>query len=437
MRKLLLLNGLLLLAPTQLRAQDRDTKVRNDRKTFEASQDWIYNDLEEGLQVSRASGKPLFVAFRCIPCQACQEFDDDVARRDPIIRDLLDQFVCVRIVQANTIDLTRFQHDFDQSFAAYLMNPDLTIYARYGTRSERPEWEDISLEGLRKAMEAALRLHRNYEHVQSTLAGKQVKPTRYKTPRDYPGLAGKYGTTLDYEGQVARSCMHCHQIREAERLVYRTAGEPIPDEVLFPHPDPGVLGLKLDPKEMATIERVASGSSAERDGFRPGDEIVTLAGQPLLSIADLQWVLHNAPATAQLPAEVRRDGETHDLMLNLREGWRRGNISWRTTTWDLRRMGLGGMVLEDLTDEQRQQAELPKEGMALRVKHVGEYGAHVAAKRAGFQKGDLVVAFDGRDGRMSESELLAYSVQRKRTGDEVAVAVLRNGERKTLKFALQ
>src|SRR4051812_33813523 len=209
MRTLLLLTGLLLLAPTQLQAQDRDTKVRNDRTTFEASRDWIYNDLEEGLRVAGASGKPLFVAFRCIPCQACQEFDDDVARRDPIIRDLLDEFVCVRIVQANTIDLTHFQHDFDQSFAAYLMNPDLTIYARYGTRSERPEWEDISLEGLRKAMEAALRLHRNYEHVQSTLAGKQVKPTRYKTPRDYPGLAGKYGTTLDYEGQVARSCMHC------------------------------------------------------------------------------------------------------------------------------------------------------------------------------------------------------------------------------------
>src|SRR4051812_24823266 len=208
MRKLFLI-GLWLLVAGEARAQDRDAKVRNDREAFRASQDWIYNDLDAGVRAARDSGKPLLVVFRCIPCQACQEFDDDVARRDPIIRDLLDQFVCVRIVQANTIDLTRFQHDFDQSFAAYLMNPDLTIYARYGTRSERPEWEDISLEGLRKAMEAALRLHRNYEHVQSTLAGKQVKPTRYKTPRDYPGLAGKYGTTLDYEGQVARSCMHC------------------------------------------------------------------------------------------------------------------------------------------------------------------------------------------------------------------------------------
>ncbi len=300
MRPWLPLLGLLLLS-SPAPAQDRDAKVRNDRKAFEASRDWIYNDLGEGVRAAKAAGKPLLVVFRCIPCEACQEFDDDVARRDPIIRDLLDEFVCVRIVQANTIDLTHFQHDFDQSFAAYLMNPDLTIYGRFGTRSGRPEHEDISLEGLRKAMEAALRMHRDYGAVKPSLAGKQVRQARYKTPRDYPSLSGKYGEAIDYEGKTAKSCMHCHQIREAERLVYRTAREPIPDEVLFPYPDPAVLGLKMDPKEMATVERVAPGSIAERAGLRPGDEIVTLAGQPLLSIADLQWVLHNAPATDEAP----------------------------------------------------------------------------------------------------------------------------------------
>ena len=126
-----------------------------------------------------------------------------------------------------------------------------------------------------------------------------------------------------------------------------------------------------------------------------------------------------------------------DLTLDLPEGWRRGDISWRATTWDLRRMGLGGLRLEELTDEQREEAKLPRDGMALRVEHVGEYGEHAVAKRAGFQKGDILVSFDGRTGRMSESELLAYTVQRKRPGDEVAVTVLRNGERETLKFALQ
>ena len=320
--------------------------------------DWIYNDLGEGVRAARAAGKPLLVVFRCIPCEACQEFDDDVARRDPIIRELLDEFVCVRIVQANTIDLTRFQHDFDQSFAAYLMNPDLTIYGRFGTRSGRPEHEDISLEGLRKAMEAALRMHRDYGAVRPSLAGKQVQQARYRTPRDYPSLSGKYGEAIDYEGKTAKSCMHCHQVREAERLVYRTAREPIPDEVLFPYPDPAVLGLEMDPKAMATVERVTPGSLAERAGLRAGDEITTPGGATAAVDRRPPVGPPQRPGRHEAAGKVRRAGEAVDVSLDLPEGWRRGDISWRTTTWDLRRMGLGGLWLEELTGEQRAEAEL-------------------------------------------------------------------------------
>ncbi len=53
MRPWLPLLGLLLLT-TQATAQDRDTKVRNDRKAFGASRDWIYNDLTEGVRAAKA-----------------------------------------------------------------------------------------------------------------------------------------------------------------------------------------------------------------------------------------------------------------------------------------------------------------------------------------------------------------------------------------------
>lgn len=434
---LIMLGGLIILGGQPLIAQDRETKVRNDRKAFETSKDWVYNNLDEGLRIAKESGKPLFVIFRCIPCEACQEFDDDVASRDPIIRDLMDKFVCVRIVQANTIDLTRFRFDFDQSFAAFLMDSNLTIYGRFGTRSDRKEAEDISLKGLRKAMEAALAMHADAKTIAPALAGKQVTPSRYKTPLDYPSLAARFGTKLNYEGNVVKSCMHCHQVREAERSIYREAHQPIPDEVLYPYPDPSVLGLTMDPEEMATVEKVAAGSTAERAGLRPGDAIVALEGQPLLSIADLQWVLHNTAEAARLAAEVSRDGAKRTLTLDLPEGWRRGNISWRTTTWDLRRMGLGGMRLDDLTADERRAAGLAADKLALRVRHVGEFGDHATAKKAGIRKDDIVVAFDGQDGNWTESELIAYTVQRKQPGDEVAVTVLRDGKQETRKFALR
>jgi hypothetical protein len=438
LRPLLLVLVLMSLGADRLLAQaaDRKTKVLNDRKAFEGSKDWIYNDLARGIRIARETHRPLMVVFRCIPCEACQEFDDDVARRDPIIRDLLDEFVCVRIPQANAMDLSHFQFDFDLSFAVFFLDPDLTIYGRFGTRSDRPEAEDLSLEGLRKAMAEALRMHRDAGAVKPALAGKQVKASRFATPRDFPGLSGRYKAELDYEGKVVQSCIHCHQIRDAERRLYRTAGEPFPDGVLYPYPDPEVVGLKLGPREMAKVERVTSGSSAGRDGFRPGDEIVSLAGQPLLSIADVQWVLHNAPTTAKLPARVRRAGELINLTMTLDDGWRRGNISWRPTSWQLRQMGLGGMKLDEPKDEERRQAKIPEDRMALKVGHVGEYGEHAIAKRAGIRRGDLVVAFDGNDRRMSESELFDYTLRWKRSGDTATLTVIRDGVRKSFSYVL-
>src|SRR5262249_19168649 len=151
---------------------------RNDRKAFQDSKDWIYNDLAGGIRAARETHKPLMVVFRCIPCEACQEFDDDVARRDPILRDLLDRFVCARIVQANAMDLDHVRSAFGLPFAVRFVDADLTIYGRFGTRSQRPEEQDISLRGLRKAMAGALRLHGDAAAVKPSLAGKQVKPSR-------------------------------------------------------------------------------------------------------------------------------------------------------------------------------------------------------------------------------------------------------------------
>src|SRR5436190_1326803 len=111
---------------------DRDTKVRNDRTEKLADGYWVYNDLQAGVDAAQKQDKPLLVVLRCIPCEACAGFDEQLSRRDPRIARLLDQFVCVRIVQCNALDLARFQHDYDLSFASFLMHPDGTIYGRFG-----------------------------------------------------------------------------------------------------------------------------------------------------------------------------------------------------------------------------------------------------------------------------------------------------------------
>ena len=108
--------------------------------------------------------------------------------------------------------------------------------------------------------------------------------------------------------------------------------------MLFPYPHPKSLGLILDPQR-ATVLRVEKDSPAARAGFQPGDQILKLQGQPLLSIADVQWVLHQtAPEAVSLVADVTRGDRTVELTLTLPAGWRqRNDISWRASTyrvWD-------------------------------------------------------------------------------------------------------
>ncbi|MFO0843298.1 MAG: Trx7/PDZ domain-containing (seleno)protein [Gemmataceae bacterium] len=376
-------------------AQNREEKVRADRQKVEAEGFWIYNDLPRGFAEAKRANKPMLVALRCIPCEECVKLDDDLVNQDKRVRPLLEKFVRVRVVSTNGLDLSLFQFDHDQSFAAFLLNADGAIYGRFGTRSHRTSWsDDVSIEGLAKALQRALELHADYPRNKEELALKKGPKPDVATPEKYPLLSGKYGPTLNYAGKVVPSCIHCHQIGDAQRDTYRARGEPIPEGTLFPYPHPKAVGLVLDPKECATVMRVEKGSPAEKAGFEAGDVVTRLGGQTPLSIADVQWVLHRTPAAGgTLPAEVRRGGAAKALTLSLPRGWRRADdISWRVSTWGLRRMALGGLVLES-----------DKGG--LRVRHVGQYGLHAAAKNAGFRKGDLVVSFDGRDDLRRESDL--------------------------------
>jgi hypothetical protein len=433
----LALMTLLLVAAATAVAQDRETKVRNDRTQLENSEVWIYNDLAEGFKEAKRTGKPLFVTLRCIPCEACSRFDKKLLDRQNEVHDLLDKFVCVRVVQGNNLDLSLFQFDYDQSFHAFFLNADKTVYGRFGTRSARQEEEDMTMAGLRQAMMGALELHAHYPANREQLAGKQPKPAQFRVPEEMPPLKGKYTDKLNYEGAVVASCIHCHQIIDSQRELSRAQDNRMPEQLLFPYPLPDVLGLRLNPDERATISKVAPDSFAEKAGLKPGDRIVGLNGQPLLSTADLQWVLHHAAAPSQLTANVRRGEKSIDVAIDLPREWRRNSdISFRASSWELRRMASGGLLLVDLGAEQRKERKLTDGSLALFVKHVGEYGAHAVAKQAGFQKGDVIVALDGKRDHLSEGQFLARTLT-VRPGSRITTTVLRDGKEIEMKLLMQ
>lgn len=431
---------LFLLQPVVAFAQTREEKVRADRAKVEADGFWIYNDLPKAFEQAKIEGKPIVVVLRCIPCEECVKLDDELMDNDPAVRPLLEKFVRARQVATNGLDLNLFQYDTDQSFAMFFLNADGTIYGRFGTRSHRTEWlGDVSLEGLSKAMEKALELHEHFADVKASLLGKRGTPMEVASPEQYPRLKEKYTDSLNYEGDVVRSCIHCHQIGEAQRDWYAALGEQIPERIFFPYPHPKAVGLVLDPKETAKILEVLPGSAADKAGLRAGETIEFMDGQPILSIADVQWVLHNSdPSGASVALKIRRGNDWRDGTLKLDNGWRHADdISWRVSSWSYRRMASGGMVLEAVPSEEREKLPLPADHMALRVKYIGQQGPHAAAKRAGLEKEDVIVEFDGQTNLHDESSFLYYSMMHRKVGELVDVRVLRNGQRKTFQLPMQ
>src|SRR5262245_29722112 len=118
------------------------------------------------------------------------------------MNDVMEQFVCVRMIQANGMDLSWFQFDYDQTFAVFFMNADKTVYGRYGTRSSHKEAaRDMSLEGFAKTMAAVLEIHKGYPANKSALAGKQGVTPRFQAPEQYPNLK-KFKSTIATEGKI-------------------------------------------------------------------------------------------------------------------------------------------------------------------------------------------------------------------------------------------
>jgi hypothetical protein len=411
-------------------AQTREEKVREDRQRVEGEGFWIYNNLPLAFDVAKTTGEPILVVLRCLPCEECVKLDDELVEQDPTIRPLLDKFVCVRVVATNGLDLSLFQFDTDQSFAVFFLNADKTVYGRFGTRSHRTRWEDdVSIKGLAAAMQGALELHANYPRNAAELAAKRGPQPEVSSPELFPSLKDRFTGSLDYEGDVVKSCIHCHQIGDAQRDMYRAAGKPLPEPILFPYPHPKAIGLILDPEHRALVKDVRADTPASEAGFQAGDVIESMGSQPLISIADVQWVLHQTPATGgKLTAIVSRNGTSKELTLQLLSGWRQaGDISWRVSSWGLRRMTTGGMLLERASTEQRQGAGVGEDDMALFVKHVGKYGAHAVAMKAGVKPGDVLVAFDGRRDLLREADVFRHGLVERKPGDRVPITLSRDG----------
>lgn len=331
------------------------------------------------------------------------------------------------------MDLSLFQFDYNLTWAVFFLNADRTIYGRYGSRKEKSGMGLISLEGFKQALQGALDVHKGYPANKKSLAGKTGPAPAAKTPENYPSLQ-RYQPSLQADANASRSCMHCHMVHEAQQQAKRSARQPVSDDLIWGYPPPDWLGLSMDPKEKARIQSVAPGSPGEKDGFKAGDEIVTMNGQPIISIADVQWILQTAPEPSKIKVEVNRAGKSQNLDLSLAKSWRRaGDFSWRFFVHE----PYFDMEFDDLGAAERKNLGLADTALAIKVIRVGwPVGQPGDAKKAGFQVGDVIVDLDGQSAYLTESQFVSLFYQKKMPGETAAITVLRGKNRQKLQLPI-
>jgi len=357
-----------------------------------------------------------------------------LARQGSELASLLDQFVCVRIVQAYGLDMSLFQFDGELTFAVFFLNADRTIYGRYGTRTSHEGDETVSLSGLRAAIEASLKIHTGYPANKDSLAAKQGGRPRWKTPEAIPLLPGP---KVPADGSRGK-CIHCHEVGIGTLLTMRKDREKPPDSVLWSFPNPAVLGLEFDFSKRAKLASVVPGSAAARAGLTAGDEIEAIDGAPIVSVADVQWAFEMKPTPSEATVKIVREGKLGTISLPLAKDWRKADdYTWRTIAWPLR-LRLTGFRLTPLNDDDRARHKIAAGEAGFKVAELPPgwlKDANRSPERAGLKKGDIVIAFDGRK-NFGEKDLLAVVALEKKIGDAMTVTVRRGDKDVDIHFTV-
>ena len=198
---------------------------------------------------------------------------------------------------------------------------------------------------------------------------------------------------------------------------------------VYPLPENIGLGLEIDRGNQ--VKKVQLRSLVEKAGIEPGDIVTQLNGYSIASFADAQFALHKAPAKGEISIRWLHEGKEQSAKLELIEGWRKTNLSWRPSLVDyLPSLPISG---EDIGVEEKMKMGITENQLAVRQ----DKFVHSTLKKIGLQKGDIVVGLSGQkiDGKMKT--LLDRVRSNYLAGDKVTLEVLREGKPLSLEMVLK
>ena len=147
----------------------------------------------------------------------------------------------------------------------------------------------------------------------------------------------------------------------------------------------------MDKPRGALVSRVLPDSPAEKAGIQVGDIIVGFNERPIPRSKDLPPLVGKAKVGKRVPLKVIRNGKTKSLYVVLGELPDEDQLKLANKSSEKAKVDRVGVVVADLTPEQRKALDIPKHGVLVtRIKHG-------PASRAGIVKGDVILMMNNID----------------------------------------
>lgn len=322
----------------------------------------------------------------------------------------MSQYVCVRIIRMDDVDINLFEYDRNNPLYFFLMNAEEQIYTRYGGRDAAAVDSYLNLDSITLALRKGLELHEQWKQG-AWKAGPRPAP---KFPREFPLLV---------ERTFAKNqCVECHLIGDYQNLHRQMDGTLDKKKHLWRSPDFKQIGINFDvPKGLVVKEATMAAAEA---GMQAGDTVRAWNGTTVWTFGDVQYAYDMLDRDAkQVKAQVERAGALQEVTIELPVRWWLNDVRWRQSSVDPR------VYFDDrpLTPEEKRERVLPEGGFASMVRRVADTAKLM--KTHELQVGDIIVAVDGaeRDPDVNTAEL--YIRLRKTPGDTVEMDVLRDGKR--------
>jgi hypothetical protein len=322
----------------------------------------------------------------------------------------MSEYVRVRIVRMDDVDIGLFDRDWNNTIYFFLMNADEQIYLRYGGRDSASPDIYLDLDSLELALAKGLELHAQYQKGEIKKADRP-KPV---SPREFPLLVDR-----TYK---RNACVECHLIGDYQNLQREQDGTLDKLAHLYRSPDIKTIGIHLDvPKGLVVKEARAAVLAA---GMQPGDRISRINGSTVWTFGDLQYYYDKTPRKASsVQISVDRNGQPLDLTVALPPRWWLTDLRFRQSSVEPRPY----FESDPLPESERRRLGLKPDGFASQVKYVYQYAQIV--KSHALQVGDIVFGVDGTESDPHANSAELYIRLHYSPGDSVTLDVIRDGNR--------